>query len=104
MAPKRKRGASEQPGWPKAALAEAAAAREAAVAAGNPSYTFEWMENGSKKRKEMFIVDAPAPREYSRVVDKNENSRDSLRPSKLAAAAKVRHVRDHLARDGDTRS
>ena len=31
MAPKRKRGASEQPGWPKAAEAAAAAARAATI-------------------------------------------------------------------------
>ena len=48
----------------------------------------------------MFIVDALAPKEYPRVVKKNSDSRDALRPSKLAAAAKVRHVRDHLIADG----
>ena len=100
MAPKRKRSASEQPGWPKAAEAAAAAARAAAVAAGQPSYTFTWSEGGSQKTKEMWIVDAPAPREYPRVVKQNAAARDSLRPSKLAATAKVRHVRDHLVADG----
>ena len=48
----------------------------------------------------MFIVDALAPKEYPRVVKKNSDSRDALRPSKLAAAAKVRHVCDHLIADG----
>ena len=100
MAPKRKRSAAEQPGWPKAAEAAAAAARAAAVAAGQPSYTFTWSEGGSQKTKEMWIVAAPAPREYPRVVKQNAAARDSLRPSKLAATAKVRHVRDHLVADG----
>ena len=83
MAPKRKRGASEQLGWPKAAEAAAAAARAAAVRAGDASYTFEWTDGGSKKTKTMFIVDAAAPKEYPRVVVQNTEAREGLRPSKL---------------------
>ena len=63
-------------------------------------HSFTWSEGGSQKTKEMWIVDAPAPREYPRVVKQNAAARDSLRPSKLAATAKVRHVRDHLVADG----
>ena len=75
-------------------------AQRRSVAAGQPSYTFTWSEGSSQKTKEMWIVDAPAPREYPRVVKQNAAARDSLRPSKLAATAKVRHVRDHLVADG----
>ena len=83
MAPKRKRKATDQPGWPAAAIEEAQAARAAAVRQNEASYTntFKWTEGETNKSKTMYIVNEPAPTIYGREVTKNTESRMSKRPS-----------------------
>jgi len=98
--PPRKRKAAQQPGWPEKAVQAAEEARAAAVQAKEPSYTFEWTEGGSKKKKTMWIVNAKAPTIYDRHAEEADGSREKLRPSKIAKAAGKRTVREACVADG----